>query len=233
MAEKQADDNGRKSARAKSATKVDDEASRKSEAESSEPGGKAVKKAEEAGAKLRGSKGSAAPEADTKKPTKIEEQEATKREVEPEKTPLEKGEQFLEGLFERMRLNLDIASEYQGDRAVYNLTGEDADEFVGRSHETPKLLKAVQTMVAESLGREMKGKVSVDVGGFKEKRSGRLDSVADQLGEAAEKTGRSIEIAGLNSYERRVVHQRLADRKGVDTESVDKGIFRKLRVLPK
>lgn len=153
------------------------------------------------------------------------------RETSPEvdDDPIARGEAWLEELFERMKLDLEADGSRDGDDLVFDVTGADADDLIGRSRRSPRLLSSIQVLLSEHLGDV--GGVLVDVGGFKKKRQSQLVGVADRLGETVQRIERSLTVAGLNSYERRVIHQRLADVDGVNTESVGHGIFRKLRVL--
>lgn len=159
----------------------------------------------------------------------------TEQEKEEQRTPeeqLERGKAWFGVLFEKMKLKLDVAAKIENDNFVFNLSGADADELIGRSRQSPRVLTSVQTLLTEHLGREVRGKVVVDLGGFKQQRQEHLVEVADQLGETSRRIGKAITVAGLNSYERRVIHQHLADVDDLDTKSVDHGIFRKLQVYP-
>lgn len=143
-----------------------------------------------------------------------------------------RGVQWLSELSQRMNLEVKASFAVDGDNVVFNISGSDADELVGRSRQSPRVVSAIQTLLSEHLGRSMRGKVVVDIGGFKQKRKEYIASVADQLAKTSRKIGKSITVAGLNSYERRVIHQRLDGADDLDTKSVDHGIFRKLQVFP-
>ena len=240
-------DEGRKSARAKTAKKRDEDVLEADGDDKSE----GVKKAPGTTAKRRGGDGKATEaKKEAKADKKKEAEESTdngdeakadaaddagdaKEKESPEKLdPLEAGQAWLTTLFEKMGLELEVETESDGDNFVFNISGSDADNLVGRSHQSPRVLKSVQTLLSEHLGKAARGNVIVDLGGFKQKRHSRLTAIAEQLRQAVGRTGEPIKIAGLNSYERRVVHQHLADQKDVDTDSVDQGIFRKLRITP-
>ena len=142
------------------------------------------------------------------------------------------GEKWLSELFTKMKLDLEGKGSRDGENFVFNISGPDTGDFIGKSRQSPRVLQAVQTILVEKLGRSTRGKVVVDLGGFKEERKGRLSEVAAHLGKTARRINRPLMVAGLNNYERRVIHQELEDVDGLTTESTDQGIFRKLRVLP-
>ncbi len=225
-----------------SAKKRGEEASSEAEEASAETAPEAEEEAdqaEEAGASEKAeetAKDAASAEEEVEAAAETEEAagEAEEEPEEPEEEidPLEAGQAWLVTLFDKMSLDLEVKAEQDGDNFVFNISGDDADALVGRSHQSPRVLKSIQTLLSEHLGKAARGNVVVDLGGFKQKRHSRLVGIAEQLHEAVGRTGEPIKIAGLNSYERRVVHQHLADFKDVETESVDHGIFRKLRIVP-
>ena len=166
---------------------------------------------------------------------KEEEKKAEAKEEKPARTPeeqLERGKAWFAALFEKMKLNLDVVAKIEDDNFVFNLSGADADELIGRSRQSPRVLTSIQTLLTEHLGRETRGSVVVDLGGFKQQRQEHLVKVAEHLGQTSRRIGKAITVAGFNSYERRVIHQHLADADDLDTKSVDHGIFRKLQVYP-
>ena len=230
MAEKNgSEEEGRKSARAKKAVMRDEDV-----VSETSPEERDVKKVK-AGASRRG--GEEQPKAEDKSDTKEapKAKQETKAKQEPKKPtidPIEGGKAWLSTLFEKMHLELDVAAKKEGNNYVFNVTGSDASDLVGRSRQSPRLLTSMQSLLSEYLGRDTSGRVVVDIGGFQQKRQSRLISIADQLGEAVKTTGRSLKIAGLNSYERRVVHQHLTEIDTLDTASIDHGIFRKLQIVP-
>ena len=172
--------------------------------------------------------------AEAKEEKKAEAKEE-KKEEKPARTPeeqLERGKAWFAALFEKMKLNLDVVAKIEDDNFVFNLSGADADELIGRSRQSPRVLTSIQTLLTEHLGRETRGSVVVDLGGFKQQRQEHLVKVAEHLGQTSRRIGKAITVAGFNSYERRVIHQHLADADDLDTKSVDHGIFRKLQVYP-
>lgn len=147
--------------------------------------------------------------------------------------PLEYGTQWLEGVFERMNFDIEVGAKIEDDGIYFNATGPDADYLLGIGTSAPKSIEAIQTLLGAALAnRDEKRDVYLDVGGWRDQRSERFESVARELGEVAKKLGKSVTIAGFNSYERSVVHKALEDDSSVTTDSQGKGIFRKLSVKP-
>lgn len=143
------------------------------------------------------------------------------------------GEAWLGELFEKMQLELKAEGQAEGDDFIFNISGPDAEALIGRSRQSPRVLAAMQTILTEKFGRRAPGRVEVDLGGFKQRRQERLATIAVKLGETARRLERPLTVAGLNNFERRIIHQELAEDRKLRTESTDQGIFRKLRILPK
>ncbi len=66
--------------------------------------------------------------------------------------------------------------------------------------------------------RERK-RVVVDAAGYRERRRETLESRADRAAEQALTNSRIVEMDPMSAQERRVVHERLKDRAGVETYS--------------
>jgi len=61
--------------------------------------------------------------------------------------------------------------------------------------------------------------VVVDAAGYRERRRLAIERQADRAAERALQTGKEIELEPMSATERRVVHQHLKDRGGLETFS--------------
>jgi spoIIIJ-associated protein len=59
----------------------------------------------------------------------------------------------------------------------------------------------------------------IDAAGYRERRRETLTARADRAAEQALSDGRSVELDPMSAQERRVVHEHLKDRAGVETYS--------------
>ena len=154
-------------------------------------------------------------------------------EPEEELDPIEYGVEWLGGVFERMNFAIEVGGKIENDRLYFNARGEDAEFLLGIGTAAPKSIEAIQTLLGAALARMGERRdIFLDVGGWRDERSDRLEEVASELGEVATKLGKSVTVAGFNSYERRVVHNTLSENSAVRTDSHGKGIFRKLTIYP-
>ena len=62
-------------------------------------------------------------------------------------------------------------------------------------------------------------RVIVDVEDYRKRREERLEERARELAERVRETGREEELDPMNSYERKLVHDAVADIDGVETVS--------------
>ncbi len=62
-------------------------------------------------------------------------------------------------------------------------------------------------------------RVIVDAAGYRERRREQLEQQADRAAERATETGKEIELEPMTPTERKVVHDHLDDRAGVETFS--------------
>lgn len=74
--------------------------------------------------------------------------------------------------------------------------------------------------------------VSVDAGGYRERRAVSLRSAADQAAQAALRDGRTVSLDPMSALERKVVHEHLKTRRDVETYSEGQEPNRRLVVAP-
>jgi spoIIIJ-associated protein len=128
---------------------------------------------------------------------------------------------FLEELLTRM--DIDAIAEpnpHEGHMYVDIVDGpeEDMSLLIGRHGQT---LEAIQELTRMVVGRRLdqRVRVIVDVEDYRKRREARLEEHARELAERVRETGREEELEPMNSYERKLVHDAVADVEGVDTES--------------
>ncbi|HET6712218.1 MAG TPA: RNA-binding cell elongation regulator Jag/EloR [Actinomycetota bacterium] len=128
---------------------------------------------------------------------------------------------FLEELLTRM--DIDAIAEpnpHEGHMYVDIVDGpeEDMSLLIGRHGQT---LEAIQELTRMVVGRRLdqRVRVIVDVEDYRKRREARLEEHARELAQRVRETGREEELEPMNSYERKLVHDAVADIDGVETES--------------
>ena len=130
----------------------------------------------------------------------------------------ETAQEFVEGLLEAMGLEAQVAVETEPDRALVDVTGENLGLLIGRRGQT---LDALQELVRAAVQRRLKARVRllVDVEGYRARRRTSLAEYARAMAMRAQERGTEIELEPMNSYERKIVHDAVADVEGATSFS--------------
>ena len=93
-----------------------------------------------------------------------------------------------------------------------------------------KNVAALQLLIRQMVNSKLKEPLSIiiDVGNYKEKRARSIEYLAKKLAREAYKTKTEVTMDSMNSYERRIVHEALANDKYVYTESIGEEPNRKV-----
>jgi spoIIIJ-associated protein len=133
-------------------------------------------------------------------------------------------------------LGLTGTVEVERDQEVVTGTvhGDDLGLFIGRHGQT---IDAVQHLIfrialARGAGNEGDLRVVIDAEGYRARRAEALQRVADQAAEDARRSGRPVALDAMTASERKLVHEYLRDRGGVETYSEGEEPDRHLVVAP-
>ncbi len=134
------------------------------------------------------------------------------------------------------QLNLD-ESQYKIDTAeenvniTLNLPGESAGVFVGRHGESLSSLRMVFSLILfQRFG--VWPKIHLNVNDYQERREEALKEIADSAVEKAVSLKKEIILPNLSSFERRIIHMYLSERKDIKTESRGVPPLRQMVVIP-
>lgn len=137
-------------------------------------------------------------------------------------------EQFLKGLLEHMGSEA-VPHAYQLDEESYraDLVGGDTGLLIGRRGDT---LDAIQylTGYAVNRDREKRLRISVDAGGYRQKREDSLRQLANKMAAKAVKYRRNFTLEPMNAYERRIIHTEVQGIEGVTTYSIGSDADRRI-----
>lgn len=136
-------------------------------------------------------------------------------------TPEESSEaakEFVDGLLKAMGLEAEVAVETEPDRALIDVTGENLGLLIGRRGQT---LDALQELVRAAVQRRLRARVRllVDVEGYRARRRTSLAEYARAMATRAQERGTEIELEAMNSYERKIVHDAVAEVEGATSFS--------------
>ncbi|HEY8303963.1 MAG TPA: R3H domain-containing nucleic acid-binding protein [Solirubrobacteraceae bacterium] len=139
--------------------------------------------------------------------------------------------ELLEELVENLGLDAEVRIEESEGVLTGSLEGEDVGLFIGRRGQT---IDAVQHLAQRIVfrGGSPDARVVVDADGYRERRAEALRTVALDAAEDALRSGEAVELDPMPASERRMVHEYLRERGGVETHSEGEEPERYLVVQP-
>jgi spoIIIJ-associated protein len=139
---------------------------------------------------------------------------------------------FLESIFEKSGLDLEVSLEETGGRFTINLDGRDVELLQADGAE---VLEALQHILNQAFGRSLSGneRIICDVQGFRATREAELRAMAQHAAAQVRASGVAFTFGAMNANERRILHLTLADSEDLQTESIGESRDRRLRVTLK
>jgi spoIIIJ-associated protein len=133
--------------------------------------------------------------------------------------PVERVRELVEGVLDELDLEGSVEVREDDDRIEAEVVGdEDYGLLIGKRGQTIDALQLLCYQAAFRGMRERK-RVVIDAAGYRERRKEILVSRADRAAERALESSRTVEMDEMSAQERRVVHEHLKDRAGVETYS--------------
>jgi spoIIIJ-associated protein len=133
--------------------------------------------------------------------------------------PAERVRELVEGVLDELELAGEVEIEEEDDRIVAAVDGdEDYGLLIGKRGQTIDALQLLCYQAAFRGMRERK-RVIVDAAGYRDRRRETLTSRADRAAEQALNGNHSVEMDAMSAQERRVIHEHLKERAGVETYS--------------
>lgn len=132
-----------------------------------------------------------------------------------------KGKEYLQMILDANNINGFIEKKIRDNVVEFNLeAGEFNGYLIGKNARNLIALQTLITIVVNNYyeGDEVKT-ILVDVGGYKKRREKTLEQMAVQFAKQVAKTKQKIKLDYLNSYERKIVHNKLSTWKDVKTHS--------------
>lgn len=145
--------------------------------------------------------------------------------------PADRVRQMLERIVEAVGVPAEITVTEDASGLQANLEGDDLGLLIGRHGQTIDAIQHLAYRVAYR-GADERKRVTVDAAGYRERRAALLQQDADEAADEAIATGEPVALDAMNAVERRVVHEYLRDREGIETYSEGTEPDRYLVVAP-
>jgi spoIIIJ-associated protein len=146
--------------------------------------------------------------------------------------PAERVRALVEGVLDQLDLDGEVEIDEDDDRIEAVVVGEgDYGLLIGKRGQTIDALQLLCYQAAFRGTRERK-RVVVDAAGYRARRREVLISRADRAAEQALSGDCSVEMDPMSAQERRVVHEHLKERPGIETFSEGDEPQRRVVVAP-
>ncbi|MCW2957829.1 MAG: hypothetical protein JWP18_632 [Solirubrobacterales bacterium] len=139
--------------------------------------------------------------------------------------------ELLETVAAGLGLTASVRVEDTDDLLIGRLDGEDLGLFIGRHGQTIDAVQHLAQRIVHARTGEMR-RVVIDAEGYRARRQESLERQADQAAEEAIRGDRAVALDAMTASERRLVHEYLRERGGVDTHSEGDEPDRHLVVSP-
>ena len=129
--------------------------------------------------------------------------------------------EFVEHLLDLLGIPGDAEPNLTDGTMYVDVWGEDSDGMgllIGRHGQT---LEALQEVVRAAVQRRLESRcrVVVDVEDYRKRRRGQLVSRAQGIARRVKRSGRSERLEPMNSFDRKIVHDAVAQVGGLETSS--------------
>lgn len=144
-------------------------------------------------------------------------------------TVAETAGEFVSGLLETMGVEAEVSASVEGNSAFIDVSGDSLGILIGRRGQT---LDALQELARTAVQRRLRARVRllVDVEGYRARRRASLADYARAIAERAKARGTEIELEPMTAYERKIVHDAVAEVEGASSFSEGEEPMRKVVV---
>ena len=136
-----------------------------------------------------------------------------------EQDPIEEAKAYLTNIAVEMGIqDLQIHTESEGKYVLLKLESEKAAFLIGKRGQT---LNALQQLTQLVLNKSAKSfmLVKLDVEDYRERRQVALEQLAERMADKAIRTRKKVAFEPMPSYERKIIHNALANRLDIETYS--------------
>jgi spoIIIJ-associated protein len=128
------------------------------------------------------------------------------------------GVEFVSGVLEAMELPGEVSGRVEDETAYVEVVGDDLGVLIGRRGQT---LDALQEVTRTAVQRRLRSRARllVDVEGYRARRRQSLIEYARSIAERAKERGTEIELEPMSAYERKIVHDAVAEVPGASSFS--------------
>ena len=131
---------------------------------------------------------------------------------------VEYAKNYLKNVLDLMGINAELEVQIRDNYIKINMFSDNNAILIGKNGRT---MSSMQQLLRQTIKNKLNIKINIilDVEEYKIKQQKNIERLAVKLAKDVIRTNIEVKMDSMNSYERRLVHSRLADFDGVKTES--------------
>ncbi len=138
---------------------------------------------------------------------------------------------YLEELLDLLDFDGDIDLDVEGNRAVVSIDGgDDLVKLVGRRGEVLDALQELTRLAVHQKTGE-RSRLMLDIANWRRRRRDELAALGQKVAQRVLETGEREQLAPMTPFERKIVHDAVAEVRGVRSESEGQEPARRVVVL--
>lgn len=158
----------------------------------------------------------------SEQPSEIEAVQQVKEEPEEEEAsvnPIDEAKAYLVNIAKQLDIHdLDIETTREGKYVLFQLKCEKAALLIGKRGQTLNSLQQLTQLVLNKSAKQFL-MVKLDVENYRERRQEALELLADRMADKALRLNQRVAFEPMQSYERKIIHNQLANRLDIETYS--------------
>jgi len=140
-------------------------------------------------------------------------------EEEDSANPIEDAKTYLVTIAEQLDIHdLEVETTREGKYVLFQLKSEKAALLIGKRGQTLNSLQQLTHLVLNKSAKQFL-MVKLDVENYRERRQEALELLADRMADKALRLNQRVTFEPMQSYERKVIHNQLANRLDIETYS--------------
>lgn len=158
----------------------------------------------------------------SEQPSEIEAVQQVKEGSEEEEAsvnPIDEAKAYLVNIAKQLDIHdLDIETTREGKYVLFQLKCEKAALLIGKRGQTLNSLQQLTQLVLNKSAKQFL-MVKLDVENYRERRQEALELLADRMADKALRLNQRVAFEPMQSYERKIIHNQLANRLDIETYS--------------
>ncbi|MET4562603.1 spoIIIJ-associated protein [Lysinibacillus parviboronicapiens] len=145
--------------------------------------------------------------------------EESAEEEENSDNPIEEAKTYLVNIAKQLDIqDLEFETTREGKYVLFQLKSEKAALLIGKRGQTLNSLQQLTQLVLNKSAKQFL-MVKLDVENYRERRQVALEQLADRMADKALRSNQRVAFEPMQSYERKIIHNQLANRLDIETYS--------------